>query len=82
MIEKKEQDIDGGVWAWLTLCGCVLSGLFTGTITYSPGIFHVALLRIYHEDATTTSLVGAICSGMLYLTGEYFIKISVGVCMG
>lgn len=61
---RERVNIDSG-WAWVVMLTSYLGTTVLCTALYMNGVTYVELLERYNEGEAKTSLVGALCSGIL-----------------
>ncbi|XP_060593791.1 monocarboxylate transporter 12-like [Ruditapes philippinarum] len=61
---ERKTNIDRG-WAWVVMITSYLGMVILCTALYMNGVIYVELLNKYGEGEAKTSLVGALCSGLL-----------------
>jgi hypothetical protein len=66
----KKSNIDRG-WAWVVMITSYLGIIILSTALYMNGVIYVELLNKYGEGEAKTSLVGALCGGLLSCLGMY-----------
>ena len=69
---EKKANIDRG-WAWVVMVTSYLGMIILCTALYMNGVIYVELLERYGEGEAKTSLVGALCSGLLCCLGRYHV---------
>ncbi|XP_052783268.1 monocarboxylate transporter 9-like [Mya arenaria] len=65
---SRTHDIDDG-WAWVVLAAVYSGQLLLSTAMYTAGVLYVEMLDYYQDDATKTSIIGSLNSGLLCLLG-------------
>ncbi|WAR28860.1 MOT12-like protein [Mya arenaria] len=65
---SRTHDIDEG-WAWVVLAAVYSGILLVSTVILTAGVLYIELLDYYQDDATKTSIIGSLNSGLLCLLG-------------
>lgn len=67
--EEVEEQMDGGVWAWVVVLASFLCNMVIDGLAYSFGVLMEPLQKEFEAGAGSVSFVGSILAGVILLTG-------------